>query len=357
MPALTPGRRPRAARGGRAPAGALTGITDVAYRPSLSAPIGMDVLDTAELRARGRRRSLDLAAPQRPGFHHLIHVPPEGTALPHTVDFSDHVIEPGGWLWIRPGQVHQYARGSGAAGDEPPADCVLVIWQPGFVPAEPPYERDPLVPSGPHAEAVGIALRHLTHEYADLAAIPLDAHIEALRMLLSVLLMRLAHARPAAPPSARPEGPFRRFEAAVERDFARTHRVADYAAALGYSPRTLTRATRAATGRSAKTFLDDRILLEARRLLVHTEAPASEIARRLGFGDPGDFSKFFRARDGRTPLAFRAAARGTTPAPARGTTPAPAGGTASAPVRGTASAPVGGHAHGPRARRGPAPPR
>ncbi|WP_405803504.1 helix-turn-helix transcriptional regulator [Streptomyces sp. NBC_01187] len=288
----------------------MTGITDVAYRPSLSAPIGMDVLDTAELRSRGRHRALDLAAPQRPAFHHLIHVPSDGTPLPHTVDFSDYVIEPGGWLRVRPGQVHQYARGSGAAGHEPPADSVLVIWQPGFVPAEPPHERDPLVPKGPHADAVELALRHLTLEHADLASIPLDAHLDTLRMLLSVLLLRLAHAGPAGTPAARPDGPFRRFEAAVERDFPRTHRVADYAAALGYSPRTLTRATQAATGRTAKTFLDDRVLLEARRMLVHTDAPASDIGRRLGFRDPGDFSKFFRSRDGRTPLTFRGTARG-----------------------------------------------
>ncbi|MGH1553411.1 hypothetical protein ACRAWF_20000 [Streptomyces sp. L7] len=49
-------------------------ITDVSYRPSLGAPIGMDVLDFAELLTRGERRGLDLSAPQRPDFHHLIHV-------------------------------------------------------------------------------------------------------------------------------------------------------------------------------------------------------------------------------------------------------------------------------------------
>ncbi|MGX9230054.1 helix-turn-helix domain-containing protein [Streptomyces albus] len=114
-----------------------------------------------------------------------------------------------------------------------------------------------------------------------------------------------------APPPARPTVRFARFRAAVERDLSRTHRVADYAAALGYSTRTLTRATRAATGTTAKNYLDTRILLEAKRLLVHTDAGSADIARRLGFGDPGDFGKFFRRLDGRTPLAFRAQARGT----------------------------------------------
>ncbi|MEV0597744.1 AraC family transcriptional regulator [Streptomyces sp. NPDC050315] len=280
-------------------------ITDVAYRPSLGAPIGMDVLDFAELRARGHRRGIDLGSPQRPGFHHLIHV--RSGTLRHTVDFSEHVLHAGSWLWIQPGQVHQYAPEDLAA-----ARGTIVIWQPGFADAEAPFEQAPLLPDGPHARATQLALRHLTHEYADLASIPLQSHIEALRLLLAVLLLRLAHARPETPAAHRPDGAFAHYHAAVERDFADTHRVADYATALGYNVRTLTRATLAATGLTAKQYLDARILLEAKRLLVHTDATAAEVSRRLGFREPGDFSKFFRKRDGRTPQQFRSVARGST---------------------------------------------
>ncbi|MGP2439358.1 helix-turn-helix domain-containing protein [Streptomyces sp. JW3] len=52
-------------------------------------------------------------------------------------------------------------------------------------------------------------------------------------------------------------------------------------------------------------------MLEAKRLLVHTDRTAADVARRLGFADPSDFGAFFRRHDGRTPLEFRAAARGT----------------------------------------------
>lgn len=285
-------------------------ITDVAYRPSLGAPIGMDVLDFAELRDRGRRRGIDLATPQRPGFHHLIHV--RAGTLRHTVDFSEHVLPAGGWLWVRSGQVHQYAPEALAT-----ARGTLVIWKPGFVDAEVPFDQSPLLPEGPHARATQLALRHLIHEYADLASIPLQPHIETLRLLLTVLLLRLTHARPDAPATHPPGGTFAHYHAAVESDFARTHRVADYAAALGYDTRTLTRATLAATGLTAKQYLDARIVLEAKRLLVHTDATSADVARRLGFREPGDFSKFFRKRDGRTPQRFRAVARGTgNPPPA-----------------------------------------
>ncbi|MFC7343661.1 helix-turn-helix domain-containing protein [Saccharopolyspora griseoalba] len=280
-------------------------ITEVAYRPWLSAPIGMDVVDFAELRERGRRREIDLADPQRPDFHHLIHLDAGGGPLRHTVDFTTHVIPPGGWLWVRPGRVHQFA-----------ADEVLertrgtiVIWRPGFVTADMPDEL-PLRPTGPDRELVDLALRHLLAEYRHLGTLSLEAHNATLRMLLSVLLVRLANAGAQDSPEVPPDGPFDRFRAAVERDFTTSHRVADYAAALGYSTRTLTRAALAATGLTAKAYLDSRVVLEAKRLLVHTDAPAAEIARHLGFPGPGEFTKFFRKRDGRTPLAFRAEARG-----------------------------------------------
>ncbi len=87
----------------------------------------------------------------------------------------------------------------------------------------------------------------------------------------------------------------------------------DYARDLRYSVRTLTRATRAATGRGAKRFIDDRVLLEAKRLLVHTDLSATAVGERLGFPDATVFTKFFRLRVGETPTAFRATARGTRP--------------------------------------------
>ena len=280
-------------------------ITDVSYRPSLSAPIGMDVLDFVELLVRGERRDIDLSAPQRPDFHHLIHV--TAGPLRHRVDFTDCAVEAGGWLWVRPGQVHQYV-----TDDLTTARGTIVIWQPGFVPADPPFDQSPLLPTEPHAGAARLTLRHLAHEYADLTSLPLDAHLQTLRMLLSVLLLRLSHVRPDPVSSAPAEDTFRRYSAALERDFRTSHHVSEYATALGYSPRTLTRATLAATGTTAKQYLDARVLLEAKRLLVHTDATAADISRTLGFAEPTDFAKFFRRRDGRTPLEFRAAARGQT---------------------------------------------
>jgi AraC-like DNA-binding protein len=86
--------------------------------------------------------------------------------------------------------------------------------------------------------------------------------------------------------------------------------VEEYARQLGYSVRTLTRATRAVTGSGAKRLIDDRVLLEAKRLLVHTDLPAAAVGERIGFPGATSFTRFFRQRAGETPAAFRNRARG-----------------------------------------------
>lgn len=136
--------------------------------------------------------------------------------------------------------------------------------------------------------------------------LPVDARRDVLRNLLAVVAVRVA-ALCTQPVSA--DTTFVRFRPLVERDFARTRRVADYAGALGYSARTLSRATQMAADVGAKEFIDRRVILEAKRLLAHAGLPAASIATRLGFADPTNFAKFFEYRMRLPPGAFRASVR------------------------------------------------
>ncbi|MGW7487552.1 helix-turn-helix transcriptional regulator [Streptomyces sp. NPDC054786] len=134
---------------------------------------------------------------------------------------------------------------------------------------------------------------------------------------LAALLLRVPPAETPTPtPTAggRDRDVFHRYRAAVEEHFTEWHQVADYARVMGYDRRTLTRAARAATGVGAKEFLDQRILLEAKRLLAHTDLPVSRCAQRLGFLDAANFTTFFQRGTGQSPSTWRTAdARATHP--------------------------------------------
>lgn len=286
-----------------------TEVTEVPFRPSAGVPPGAAVLDFAGLLARARGHDLDPYAPLRLSFHQLITV--RSGTLRCSVDFTEHRLTEGSWMWVRPGQVQQFRSDLTAAAG------TVVLFPSGYLGAATAEAarlhgdawQSPLVPEGEAGEAVRAARELLESEYRAMAG-PLEAHVEVVRHLVAVLVLRLAHLPGAEGDRDAGSEAFRRFRRAVERDFARTHRVEDYAARLGYSVRTLTRATRAAVGCGAKRFIDDRVLLEAKRLLVHTELSATAIGERLGFPDATVFTKFFRRRAGETPAGFRTRASG-----------------------------------------------
>ena len=92
----------------------------------------------------------------------------------------------------------------------------------------------------------------------------------------------------------------------LELRFRELHRATEYAELLGCSVRTLSRAARAATGMGVRELIDERRLLEARRLLTDARWDARAVAAHLGFTDPANFGRFFRDRTGVTPAAFAA---------------------------------------------------
>lgn len=104
-----------------------------------------------------------------------------------------------------------------------------------------------------------------------------------------------------------PRPTFGSFQSSVEAHLHEHHDAGYYARDLGYSPRTLSRAVQQATGRTAKGYLVERVLIEPKRLLSHDGFTASRCAVELGFPDASSFSVFFRHGTGQRPGAWQQA--------------------------------------------------
>ena len=96
-----------------------------------------------------------------------------------------------------------------------------------------------------------------------------------------------------------------RYAALLERDFRTGKSVADYARVLGVTPTHLSRVCNQTSGRPASALLQERVLFEARKLLVETKTPVKRIAESLGFRSPAYFTRAFLHRTGQTPTGFR----------------------------------------------------
>ncbi len=97
---------------------------------------------------------------------------------------------------------------------------------------------------------------------------------------------------------------FRQLEAAVEKHFKEVKSPTEYATMLHISPKHLNRITQAVAGKSTGDVVLERVLLEAKKMLVQQDTALSEIAYGLGYEDYAYFSRIFKKKTGETPSAF-----------------------------------------------------
>lgn len=95
------------------------------------------------------------------------------------------------------------------------------------------------------------------------------------------------------------------FRDLLETNYTKLKSVKDYAKIICISEKRLGQATAKILGKSPKEIINDRIALEAKRLLVHTNLSIKEIGQELGFEDPAYFVRYFKKNTETTPVEFR----------------------------------------------------
>jgi len=286
-----------------------TGIRRVRFLPPGPGVRDIEVNTLRGIRERGGPQ--EFLTSQRLDFDLLVHVASGATR--HTVDFTDHDLAADDVLWVRAGQVHRWGQIAAIEG-------TVVLFAPHVVDERArEVVRAASVRTPNHWAAADLTNTPVPGAIAVLAdgAGPPDAARSELRQVglahsLAAVLVQLALVDPtadAADERATHEV-FAWFSDHIDEHFRGWHKVSQYAERLGYSTRTLNRLAREHTGRTAKELIDERIVLEAKRLLSHGDSAVWELARELGFDDASNFSSYFRLRAGMTPVEFREWSRG-----------------------------------------------
>lgn len=300
-----------------------TDIQRLEYEPQASYQLDLEVFSITDLRHRGKEQ---VRKTHRYEFHALVCVT-QGKCT-QMVDFKSISCEPGSLLVLRAGQAHNY-------GQDEDWEGWNVLFRPEFVlPVSLTFSTTFASTSSTTSSATSQDLKlaldlERLHEHMVLSPRELntmtglieqmreDTLIDASREEVNALLRHQLHSllarlsilqgkRQAQESLISPAlQRFRRFQQLVEKNFTRWHQVADYASRLGYTEKTLARAVLASMGMSAKVFIAARIVLEAKRLLAHTDLSVVAIAEKLGFDEPTNFSKFFKRETECTPAEFR----------------------------------------------------
>jgi AraC-like DNA-binding protein len=95
------------------------------------------------------------------------------------------------------------------------------------------------------------------------------------------------------------------FKAKLEEHFKNEKSVNWYASELYLSEKQLYKITTSLLEKTPKQIIDERVLLETKRLLVHTTLSVKEIAYNMGYEEPTNFIKYFKKHTQITPAEFR----------------------------------------------------
>ncbi len=97
----------------------------------------------------------------------------------------------------------------------------------------------------------------------------------------------------------------KRFKKLIEEKCTENLSIKQYANLLQISPNYLSETVKATTGRTSTDLINDRMLLEIKQMLRHSDKTISEIAYQLNFADQSYFSKYFKKLAGLSPGEFR----------------------------------------------------
>ncbi|AKD04078.1 helix-turn-helix domain-containing protein [Pontibacter korlensis] len=229
----------------------------------------------------------------------------------HTIDFKKYEVEPDTVFFMAPGQVHSWELSDDA-------DGFVAFFTPEFYLREFPHKElfsfpffntllnKPVLSVTPDEKhALVRAFQLMQQEYVSKELM----RSEMLSRYLDVLLIRLTRIYHAQENVAEVQGGelslLQKFVILVEQQYKEHLPVTAYADQLNVTAKHLKEVCKQSLGKTTNELVQERLLLEAQRLLVHSGLTASQIAADLGYLDAAYFFRFFKKHTRLTPEQFR----------------------------------------------------
>lgn len=250
------------------------------------------------------KRTFEVAEQAHRDDYHLFFLPEKGS-ISIEIDFQKHDVLPSSVVYIHPNQVHRI----GAL-----EKVTLSFWafntdilNPEYVnvladvaPAKPLLLTKETFSIISEAVSLCIKLSERTNEklYHSLLK-------DSCNTLVGLVASQYLEYSKPADKLSRFELITKAFKSALERDYANIKKPSAYAQKLNISTDYLNECVKNTTGHSVSYHIQQRVILEAKRLLYHSDRSVKEIAAGLGYDDYPYFSRLFTKVTGLTALTFR----------------------------------------------------
>jgi AraC family transcriptional activator of pobA len=228
----------------------------------------------------------------------------------HEIDFGAHSIADQSIHFVSPGQVHKVRR-------EPDSHGSILLFSSDFyhfgTKADLSLFEYPFL----NAQITGSPIVNLEREQFDELLLLSQAmgkektesnaiNTEVIRTYLHIFLLKCKqYADDTHKEKDNTQTAFGKLQQLLETNYRDQHLPSFYADELFMSFKKLNEMCKNHTGVSMSTLIKDRLMLEAKRLLLHSEYSIKEIGYFLGFEDPAYFNRFFRKNSDVSAGSFR----------------------------------------------------
>ncbi|KIC91675.1 AraC family transcriptional regulator [Flavihumibacter sp. ZG627] len=209
----------------------------------------------------------------------------------HLLDLEKIAIEDGSVYFISPGSVHLLTI-------DGEVDGYVISFTPDFLPSFYPYGYAQVIKVDKEVEAdMEEAVAKMMREFSNYYLLRSEILGGFLQIFL-IYLTRNFESNPAAHNQPRNYETVKAFLTLIDQHYTRLRQVSDYAKELVVTPNYLNELVKKITGHPASYHIQQRIILEAKRLVRYSNHSLKEIAYELGFEDAAHFSKYFKKASG-----------------------------------------------------------
>ncbi|RYD80150.1 MAG: helix-turn-helix domain-containing protein [Sphingobacteriales bacterium] len=249
--------------------------------------------------------------PHRHDFYILVYIS-QGSGN-HTIDFVSYDVQPGAWFFLIPGEVHNWFFSADIEGEilffdaqfqqsyftnKKPVDYVVYSKNIKYLNLQENEQQSFLRK----------IIQELKAEYNQYY----PGETDIIKDYLDILLMRLGRCISQEKQSFQKDSgqwQIQALQELIEQYSTQEQSPAFYAEKLHLSVKYLNELCKKHLDKTTSQLIQERIILEAKRLLAHADYTAGQVADQLSFQDYSYFARFFKKMVGQTPVAFKKSVR------------------------------------------------
>lgn len=228
----------------------------------------------------------------------------------HTVDFVAYDIQPGDVFFMSPAQVHSWELSSDIDGFVLffGADFYLKDFAHHKIFDFPFFnttQYQPLLHLPPAQLGWVTNTMQAMHDEFHQQAKRVDEVLQSYLNILLIRFSRLYQQQTVSEASLHLVYQIRELETLIDTHYTTEKRVQAYADKMHVSVKQLNHICKVALNKSTSELIQERVVLEAKRLLVHSDWTVAQIGAHLAYFDNAYFTRFFKKMTGMTPEQFR----------------------------------------------------